>query len=106
MLAKFAPKKATCGQAKFAASKIWGTIMNLLSANAERLRALTRRRRQVAKLACRGLSNREIAEKLGVNEGTVKVHLHAVYKKLNIHSRTKLTIALMKMQLRKAQAVA
>ena len=74
--------------------------------NMNQLSALTRRRRQVAKLACRGLSNREIAEKLGVNEGTVKVHLHAVYEKLNIHSRTKLAIALMKMQLRKAQAAA
>jgi DNA-binding CsgD family transcriptional regulator len=81
--------------------KIWsvgygGSTMNQL--NAEPLRALTRRRRQVAKLACRGLSNREIAEKLGLIEGTVKVHLHAVYEKLNIHSRTKLAIALMKMQ--------
>jgi DNA-binding NarL/FixJ family response regulator len=79
---------------------VWGVIMNQLSANAEPLRALTKRRRQVAKLACRGLSNREIAEKLGVIEGTVKVHLHAVYEELNIHSRTKLAIALMKMQLR------
>jgi len=84
--------------------------MTQLSTNT--LRALTRRRRQVAKLACRGLSNREIAEKLGVIEGTVKVHLHAVYEKLNIHSRTKLAIALMKMQQvnelgkRKARAVA
>jgi two-component system, NarL family, nitrate/nitrite response regulator NarL len=59
---------------------------------------LTKRRRQVAKLACLGLSNREIAEKLGLIEGTVKVHLHAVYEKLNIHSRTKLAIALMKRQ--------
>ena len=74
--------------------------------NMNQLSALTRRRRQVAKLACRGLSNREIAEKLGVNEGTVKVHLHAVYEKLNIHSRTKLAIALMKMQLRKVQVAA
>jgi len=29
-----------------------------------------------------------------VTEGTVKVHLHAIYEKLNIHSRTKLAIAL------------
>ena len=76
----------------------WGAMMNQLLANAEPLGALTRRRRQVAQLACRGLSNREIGEKLGVIEGTVKVHLHAVYEKLNIHSRTKLAIALIKMQ--------
>jgi two-component system nitrate/nitrite response regulator NarP len=80
--------------------------MNQLSATVKPLHALTKRRRQVAKLACRGLSNREIAEKLGVNEGTVKVHLHAVYEKLNIHSRTKLAVTLMKMQLRKVQAAA
>jgi two-component system, NarL family, nitrate/nitrite response regulator NarL len=57
-------------------------------------RRLTNRRRQVATLVCRGLSNRAIAERLDVTEGTVKVHLHAIYEKLNIHSRTKLAIAL------------
>jgi two-component system nitrate/nitrite response regulator NarL len=59
-----------------------------------RLSALTKRRRQVATLACCGLSNRQIAEKLGVTEGTVKIHLHAIYEKLDIHSRTELTTAL------------
>jgi DNA-binding NarL/FixJ family response regulator len=58
------------------------------------LTALTRRRRQVATLVCRGLSNRAIAEKLGVTEGTVKIHMHAIYEKLDIHSRTELTTAL------------
>ena len=55
---------------------------------------LTYRRRQVAKLACRGFSNREIAEKLGVTEGTVKIHLHAIYEKLDVHSRDELVAAL------------
>jgi two-component system nitrate/nitrite response regulator NarP len=55
---------------------------------------LTKRRRQVARLACRGLSNREIAKKLGLTEGTVKIHLHAIYEKLNIRSRTELMPAL------------
>jgi DNA-binding NarL/FixJ family response regulator len=35
-----------------------------------------------------------IARKLGVSEGTVKVHLHAIYRKLDIRSRAKLAIAL------------
>jgi DNA-binding NarL/FixJ family response regulator len=55
---------------------------------------LTTRRRQVAKLACQGLSNRQIAEKLGVTEGTVKAHLHGIYEKLDISSRTELVNAL------------
>ena len=66
--------------------------MNQRSANAKPLRTLTKRRRQVATLACDGFSNRAIAEKLGVTEGTVKVHLHAIYEKLDLHSRTDLTV--------------
>ena len=53
---------------------------------------LTKRRRQVAALACRGFSNRRIAEKLGLTVGTVKVHLHAIYEKLQVRSRTELRI--------------
>ena len=58
------------------------------------MRRLTKRRRQVANLAHRRLSNREIAEKLGVTVGTVKAHLHAIYEKLDLHSRHELSTAL------------
>jgi two-component system nitrate/nitrite response regulator NarP len=44
--------------------------------------------------ACRGLSNRQNAEELGLSEGAVKIHLHAIYEKLDIHSRTELTNSL------------
>ena len=40
----------------------------------------------------RGLRNREIAEQLGVTEGTVKVYLHAVFDKLAVKNRTELAI--------------
>lgn len=59
-----------------------------------RLAALTDGQRQVAAMACRGLSNREIARSLGVVEGTVKIHLHEAYKKLDVHSRNALANAL------------
>jgi DNA-binding NarL/FixJ family response regulator len=59
-----------------------------------REKRLTKRRRQVATLACRGLSNRQIAKKLGVTEGTVKIHLHAIYERLDIHDRVDLMFAL------------
>jgi DNA-binding NarL/FixJ family response regulator len=61
---------------------------------AERFAALSRREQQVVNLACDGLSNRMIAEKLGVNEGTVKSHLHTIYDKLGVQSRIALMIAL------------
>jgi len=61
---------------------------------------LTQRRRQVATLVLRGHSNREIAEKLGLTVGTVKVHLHAMYEKLDVHSRGEFASAVT--QLRKS----
>lgn len=67
--------------------------MDYRTNSAKRVAVLTHRRRQVAKLACRGFSNREIAEKLGVTVGTVKTHLHAIYEKLDVHSRDELSAA-------------
>ena len=68
--------------------------MNARSDGANRLTVLTDRRSQVATLASQGLSNRQIAEKLGVSEGTVKIHLRAIYEKLDIHTRAELKSAL------------
>jgi DNA-binding NarL/FixJ family response regulator len=53
---------------------------------------LTNRQQEVATLVCDGLSNKMIARKLGVSEGTVKVHLHAIYRKLGVLSRTDLMV--------------
>lgn len=53
---------------------------------------LSGRERAVATLAQRGLRNREIADELGLTEGTVKVHLHKVFEKLGMRSRTDLIL--------------
>jgi two-component system nitrate/nitrite response regulator NarP len=53
---------------------------------------LSGRERAVASLAKRGLRNKEIADELGLTEGTVKVHLHKVFDKLNIRGRTELIL--------------
>jgi len=53
---------------------------------------LTTRERQVAVLAHCGLSNKLVAKKLNVSEGTVKQHLHSIFLKLNIRSRSALII--------------
>jgi len=53
---------------------------------------LSGRERAVASLAKRGLRNKEIADELGLTEGTVKVHLHKVFDKLNIRGRTDLIL--------------
>jgi len=53
---------------------------------------LTPRDRKLVGLVARGLRNREIAEELGVTEGTVKVYLHAIFEKLGVSTRTELAV--------------
>ena len=48
------------------------------------------REQQVITLVCAGLSNKEIAAKLGVTEGTVKVHLHSIFEQLGVRSKIEL----------------
>ena len=52
------------------------------------LGVLTHRERQIVRLVCDGLSNKEIARQLNVSRGTVKVHLHNIFQKLEISNRT------------------
>lgn len=51
---------------------------------------LTQREQQIAKLASRGLGNREIADLMGVSARTVEGHLYQVFSKLGISSRREL----------------
>ncbi len=53
---------------------------------------LAPRERELIGFVRKGLRNREIADQLGVTEGTVKVYLHAVFEKLGVSSRTELAI--------------
>ncbi len=55
---------------------------------AELLEALTPREREVLELLGQGLSNRRIAERLGISEHTAKFHVAAVCGKLGASSRT------------------
>jgi len=53
---------------------------------------LTRRHQQIIAMIRTGSSNRDIAEALGLSVGTVKIHLHRIYRVLNISNRTQLAI--------------
>ncbi len=48
---------------------------------------LTPRQRQIVGLVCEGLSNAQIARRLFLTESTVKQHLRAAYKLLNVRNR-------------------
>jgi len=55
---------------------------------------LSRREIEVVRGVAQGLRNRQIAERLGIAEGTVKLHLHTVYTKLGVDGRTALLVKL------------
>ena len=52
------------------------------------LEPLTEREIEILRLVAAGLPNRAIAEHIVVSAGTVKVHLHNIHNKLNVHNRT------------------
>jgi DNA-binding NarL/FixJ family response regulator len=54
---------------------------------------LTKREADIANLIARGLHNKQIARELHVSEGTVKMHLHHIYEKLHLRSRTELALS-------------
>jgi len=53
---------------------------------------ITNREVEVAKLACRGCSNEDIAELLHIKPGTVKTHLRNIYRRIRV--RNKITMLL------------
>lgn len=55
---------------------------------------MTAREREIATLLAEGLTNRQIADKLYISEGTVKNYISNIYDKTGIHDRVKLVVAL------------
>lgn len=56
--------------------------------NREKRIDLTPRQRQVMSLVIQGCPNKIIADKLDLAEPTVKMHLSAIFEKLNVHNRS------------------
>ena len=54
------------------------------------LARLTRREQEVARLVCEGRSNQEIADDARLSLPMVKKHLHAIFRKLEVTSRSRL----------------
>jgi len=55
--------------------------------------ALTGRQLDVLRLLAKGMPNKLIARELALSEGTVKVHLLAIFRTLNVNNRTEAVVA-------------
>ena len=58
----------------------------------EKIAGLTRREAQIMEEISKGFSNKEISENLNISEGTVKVHVKSLLKKLDIKSRVEAAV--------------
>jgi DNA-binding NarL/FixJ family response regulator len=59
------------------------------------LKNLTQREQEILELLAKGDYYREIGEALGISHHTVRVHLHSIYHKLHVKSRTQAVIKLL-----------
>jgi DNA-binding NarL/FixJ family response regulator len=53
---------------------------------------LTKREQEILALLAKGFLYKEIADQLGISLSTVRAHLHAVYEKLHVQSRTEAVV--------------
>ncbi|MCU7795956.1 MAG: two-component system response regulator NarL [Candidatus Thiodiazotropha sp. (ex Semelilucina semeliformis)] len=58
----------------------------------QELTPLTTREQEILEHISNGMSNKLIAKTLNISEGTVKVHVKHLLKKLNLHSRTEAAV--------------
>ncbi|MCK5012103.1 MAG: hypothetical protein KAS98_16525, partial [Deltaproteobacteria bacterium] len=60
---------------------------------------LSERELEVLRLIAAGLSNKKITDELFISLSTVKTHIRNIYSKLNVHSRTEVTVKAKEMDL-------
>jgi len=58
---------------------------------------LTARQLEVARLLAQGCANKAIAGMLAMSEGTVKVHIAAIFRALNVTNRTEAVLAIQRL---------
>jgi DNA-binding NarL/FixJ family response regulator len=68
-------------------ARVTDALLRRQAGAAEALKVLTRREIEVVRKVATGLRNKAIAHELCVSEGTIKIHLHNIYEKLELPGR-------------------
>ncbi len=86
-----AVRSVRSGEAVFdlkAIGKILARVATEEGGERKGLGRLHQRELQILKIAAKGLSNKHIAEQLGIGERTVQTHMFNIFRKLEVGSRT------------------
>jgi DNA-binding NarL/FixJ family response regulator len=67
-------------------------------AASEGLASLTPQQFRVLTMVCEGLLNKQIAYELSVSEATIKAHVTAIFRKLNVRTRTQAALLLQQLE--------
>ena len=73
-------------------TRAFQAVVGREEAEREVSKTLTPREIEIVKMMAEGLRNRAIGDRLGISEGTVKVHLHNVYETLGLDGRLELVL--------------
>jgi DNA-binding NarL/FixJ family response regulator len=88
-------RKVQAGEKAFARGFSVTALEKLLrrgKAARQRYESLSHREMQIVRMVAKGLRNKQIGKRLSVTEGTVQVHLHHIYRKLNLPHRLALAL--------------
>jgi two-component system nitrate/nitrite response regulator NarL len=78
-----------------ARGRIWigDCVFSYPNGDGHRCNALTKREREVFELIQEGLTNKAIGKELGIQPGTVKIHMKHLFEKTGVHGRYSLALA-------------
>lgn len=74
------------------AKAVQGKPANETKKDSSPFSTLTPRETEILALLAEGQSNKAIARNLGISDGTVKLHVKAILRKLNLHSRVEAAV--------------
>lgn len=73
-------------------NKLMGSLRNAPSAEEKNAVSLTPREREILALLAHGASNKELSRTLSLAEGTIKIHVQNILKKLKLSSRVQAAV--------------